>query len=164
MLTNTSQLHVRRLLPSPSGRGTSDVGVHVWIVGDGSSRVDAVFDPEPESGLIAAQAAFDRLNDDVRSLGHRVLGVVSADIQTSGAFAELERATVADPRNPELDTMAKRPYITKQKSNGRSVRSAITGRFSSSRETTRQVTDEGLARLRARGASEEFLRAASSKS
>lgn len=41
----------------------------------------------------------------------------------------------------------------------RSYRAAITGRFVKS-QATRRVTEEGIARLRARGASEEFLRAA----
>lgn len=41
----------------------------------------------------------------------------------------------------------------------RSYRTALTGRFVKSK-ATRRVTEEGIARLRARGASEEFLRAA----
>jgi hypothetical protein len=43
---------------------------------------------------------------------------------------------------------------------GRSYRAAITGRFVTSDPATRRVTEDGIARLRARGASEEFLRAA----
>lgn len=35
----------------------------------------------------------------------RVVAVVSIDIMTSGVFAELERATVSDPRNPELEVV-----------------------------------------------------------
>lgn len=59
--------------------------------------------------------------------------------------------------------MAKRRYIRKAKSTGGSYRSAITGRFVKSDQEPRRVTDEGLARLRAHGASEEFLNAASDK-
>ena len=61
--------------------------------------------------------------------------------------------------------MAKRPYTaSKVKSSNGSPRNSITGRFVTSKRAPRRVSDEGIARLRARGASEEFLRAARGKS
>lgn len=47
-----------------------------------------------------------------------------------------------------------------RKTRERVSRSAILGRVLSPNRATRQVTDEGIARLRARGASDEFLKAA----
>ncbi len=60
--------------------------------------------------------------------------------------------------------MAKHRYMRKAKASRGSYRSAITGRFVKSNGATRRVTDEGIARLRARGASDELLKAASRKS
>jgi len=59
--------------------------------------------------------------------------------------------------------MAKHRYIRKTKSTADSYRSAITGRFVKSEQAPRRVTDEGIARLRSRGASEEFLNAAATR-
>jgi len=94
-----------------------------------AARTDAVFDLEAESGSVASEQEFAALDDEFKRgltwtdfqrtkrykaiwaaplmhpSGHRVLGVISVDIQTSGAFDELRGATVANPRNPELDTI-----------------------------------------------------------
>ncbi len=94
-----------------------------------AAQVDAVFDLEAESAWVASEADFDRLDPAVKRgltwidfqrtrrykaiwaaplshrSGQRVLGVISVDIQTSGAFDELARATVAASRSPELDAI-----------------------------------------------------------
>lgn len=58
------------------------------------------------------------------------------------------------------------PKVEKSRSSAGKFKSAITGRYVTSKSgkaATRVVTTEGLARLRARGASEEFLNAAQGK-